>query len=178
MTDQSQRPRESGLDPYRLARRVAEKLQVRYWRDEFWVWQPTQYRYRRVTEQELKARVAAVLKREIDARSLTQGDSAAHVTVARVNNILAALKGHVLVEGSVDMPVWLKGNGPQMLAFQNGLVSIDEALGHVSRPSLQPHSPGWFNESVFPFAFDLMAAAPLWEAFCTTCSRVTSSGSR
>ena len=112
MTEKSKRPRESGLDPYRLARRFAEKLQVRYWRDEFWVWQPTQYRYRRVTEQDLKARVATLLKREIDARSLTQGDFAAHVTVARVNNILAALKGHVLVEGSVEMPTWLKGSGP------------------------------------------------------------------
>ena len=99
MTDQSKRPRESGLDPYRLARRFAEKLQVRYWRDEFWVWQPTQYRYRRVTEQDLKARVAALLKQEIDAKSLTQGDYAAHVTVARVDNILAALKGHVLGGG-------------------------------------------------------------------------------
>ena len=49
MKDQSKRPRESGLDPYRLARHFAEKLQVRFWRDEFWVWQPTQYRYRRVT---------------------------------------------------------------------------------------------------------------------------------
>ena len=107
---------------------------MRYWRDEFWVWQPTQYRYRRVTEQDLKARVAALLKREIDARSLTQGDFAAHVTVARVNNILGALKGHVLVEGSVEMPVWLKGNGPQMLAFQNGLVSVEEALGESARP--------------------------------------------
>src|SRR4029079_11180726 len=127
--------------------------------------QPTQYRYRRVTGQDLKARVAALLKREIDARALTQGDHAAHVTVARVNNILGALKGHVLVEGSVEMPVWLKGSGPQMLAFQNGLVSIAEALGDVSTPSLQPHSTDWFNDSVFPFAFDVMADAPLWEAF-------------
>ena len=165
MTEKSKRPPESGLDPYRLARRFAEKLQVRYWRDEFWVWQPTQYRYRRVTEQDLKARVAALLKQEIDARSLTQGDYAAHVTVARVNNILAALKGHVLVEGSVEMPVWLKGSGPQMLAFQNGLVSVDEALGDVSAPAIHPHSPDWFNDSVFPFAFDVMAEAPLWEAF-------------
>ena len=160
-----QTPAESGLDPYRLARRFAKKLQVRYWRDEFWVWQPTQYRYRRVTEQDLKARVAALLKKEIDSKSLTQGDYAAHVTVARVNNILAALKGHVLVEGSVEMPVWLKGSGPQMLAFQNGLVSVDEALGDVSAPSIHPHSPDWFNDSVFPFAFDVMAEAPLWEAF-------------
>jgi putative DNA primase/helicase len=165
MTDQSKRPRESGLDPYRLARRFAGKLQVRFWRDEFWVWQPTLYRYRRVTERDLRARVAALLKQEIDAKSLTQGGYAAHVTVARVNNILAALKGHVLVEGSVDMPMWLEGSGPQMLAFQNGLVSVDEALGDVSAPTIQPHSPDWFNDSVFPFAFDLVAEAPLWEAF-------------
>ena len=158
-------PPESGVDPYRLARCFAEKLQVRYWRDEFWVWQPTQYRYRRVTEQDLKARVAALLKQEIDAKSLTQGDHAAHVTVARVNNILGALKGHVLVEGSLEMPLWLKGSGPQMLAFQNGLLAVDEALGDVSTPSLQPHSTDWFNDSVFPFAFDLKAAAPLWESF-------------
>ena len=92
MTDESKRPRESGLDPYRLARRFAGKLQVRFWRDEFWVWQPTLYRYRRVTERDLRARVAALLKQEIDAKSLTQGGYAAHVTVARVNNILAALK--------------------------------------------------------------------------------------
>ena len=101
---ESKRPPESGLDPYRLARRFAKRLQVRYWRDEFWVWQPTQYRYRRVTEQDLKARVAALLKQEIDARSLTQGDYAAHVTVALVNNILAALKGHVLVEAVWKCP--------------------------------------------------------------------------
>ena len=123
------------------------------------------YRYRRVTEQDLKARVAALLKQEIDAKSLTQGDFAAHVTVARVNNILGALKGHVLVEGSVEMPVWLKESGPQMLAFQNGLVSVDDALGDVSAPKIHMHSPDWFNDSVFPFAFDLLAEAPLWEAF-------------
>ena len=52
-----------------------------------------------------------------------------------------------------------------MLAFQNGLVSVDEALGDLSAPSIHPHSPEWFNDSVFPFAFDVMAEAPLWEAF-------------
>ena len=52
-----------------------------------------------------------------------------------------------------------------MLAFQNGLVAVDEALGEVSAPRLHPHSPDWFNDSVFPFAFDVMAEAPLWEGF-------------
>ena len=160
------RPEESGLDPYRLARGFAQKLQLRFWRDEFWVWEDPEHRYRRITGTELKARLAVLLKQEIDSNFLTQQDRAAFVTVARLNNIIVALKGCALVHDTVKMPSWLKGEAPAMFAFQNGLVSIDWALTGFE-PTVQPHSLEWFNDVVFPFKFDFNAKCPQWETFLT-----------
>lgn len=170
--------REAQDDPHRLAliylrlRRMAGGgWTLRFYRDEWWVWEGT--RYRQLPPSELRADVTNGIKTEFDrfAGRLSRADDAKKPTAAKVtrsilSNVTQALQGLVLVPGDRDQPCWLTlpADGGRTIAMANGLVAIDRLLDRTGAV-LQPHSPNWFSTVCMPYEYQPDADCPQFLAF-------------
>ena len=173
--------REAADDPHRLAliylrgsaARAKFYWELKFWRDEWWVWEGR--RYRLLKDSEVAAEVTAAIKREFDrsagARSRLAKDSAKPVVVAKVtrglvSNVLQALKSLVLIPSSTEQPTWIgvKPDRPPVIALQNGLLDVAGLLANRS-DALTAHSCDWFSSVCLPYAWDGNAACPQFLGF-------------
>jgi len=162
-------------DPHRLARmnleRYASSQQgrtLRFWRDEWYVWKRN--RYRKITETEFRAKIAASIKAEFDrAYSAGRTTMVRQVTGGLVSNVILATAGMVGVSSEVEFGTWLPDRSRRnYLSMANGILDIDAVLaGKEEADCLLPHSPEWFSIVSVPYAFDSNAGAepPKWMAY-------------
>ena len=166
-----QRPREAAMDPHKLGRHYVQKratapdrhATLRFYRGEWWRWQGG--RYRQVDREQLMAEVTSVVKQHVDDVPLLDryGD-ANRVTRALIGNVLNALRGQLLVNQEVELPVMLDGAPTgEYLAFANGLLNVAEADSMTT--TLRPLTAAYFSPVVFPYAYEPESEAPRWFAF-------------
>ncbi len=177
-------------DPHRLARiNMAQYASrrggrtLRYWRDEWYVWRDTNYR--RITEKELRAKIAHACKQEFDrinvekieryeekkrlgeiAPENDQGPPVAKkVTQSLVTNVLQATAGMTVLSSTIEPMTWLPTRDRRnYLAMQNGIIDMDAVIKDRDDYRL-PHSPEWFSTTCLPYQFNPDATCPRWEAF-------------
>jgi len=177
-------------DPHRLARinlaQYASKHDgrtLRYWRDEWYVWRDTHYR--KITEKELRAKIAHACKQEFDRLNLEklelyeekkklgeitpendQGPPVAKkVTQSLVTNVLQATAGMIVLSSSIEPMTWLPSREIRsLLSMENGILDLD-ALLTGSENFMLDHTPEWFSMVHLPYAFDPNASCPRWDAF-------------
>jgi P4 family phage/plasmid primase-like protien len=160
---------EADNDPHRLARVNLRHYsdehggKLRFWREEWWRYRDGQYR--RIGNEELKAKVGATIKAEFD-RVYRQRTAAGeevkevrHVTQALINNVVAAMKAETVLSSSIEMPAWLPDRKERhYLTVENGILDLDALM--ISR-SLEeivlPHTPEWFCSTKLKYAFDPFA---------------------
>jgi putative DNA primase/helicase len=169
-------PNEADDDPHRLARlyvqakcQHAQGLTLRHWREEWHRWDGSAYRT--VAEKELRAKLTAVVKAEMDRLNLLalkNGNpekpppQVRKVTGKLIADVAHALTSLTILSGRVEPPHWLEGEGPfpaaEVLACRNGLVHLPSLVArndYISDPT-----PRFFSPSVLDFDFDLAAPPP------------------
>lgn len=175
---------EADDDPHRLARVNLQNYAasrggrtLRYWRDEWYVWRETNYR--KITEKELRAKIAQSCKDEFDRINIERLDAykssrsddtppeCRKVTHALASNVLLATAGMTVLSSAVEPMTWLPTRErKQYLAMRNGILDIQALLGGAEEEEcIQKHSPDWFSTVCLPYDFDIAATCPKWEAF-------------
>ena len=139
---------------------------LRYFRDEFYVWNGQTWQ--RVDDKELKARVT---------RHIQQAFTSVDITDTLVNNVILNLKGQTLLNaGQLQMPFWIESESPlvtrtpPLVVFQNGMVDISEREEDEEgwrMPWLYDHDPRCFSTIMLPYEYDPGAVCPLWEQTLT-----------
>ena len=74
-----------------------------------------------------------------------------------VSSILDALKAVVSKSSQIQLPSWL-GDGPDVIAFNNGLFNVETG-------NLLPHTPEWFSTSCLSHDFNPTATCTTWIEF-------------
>lgn len=175
-------PIEAVDDPHRLARIcLAERwtreegATLRYWQGSYWEW--TGACYREVPTEEIKARVNALAKAELDRANIEaqiEADDedgpppAKKVSTRLVADTVAALGARTLIESSVTMPAWLGAEAPfpaeEILAAPNSLVHIPSLV--AGKPYQIPPTPQYFSANSLDYDFLLDApGTPHWLEF-------------
>lgn len=181
-------PIEQDDDPHRLARvnlrRYSEKNNgrtLRYWRDEWYVWRQTHYR--RITEKELRSKVAQACKAEFDRLNVQaiedyehlkaegkleddRGPPKAHkVGIGLVSNVIQATSGMCGLSSTINPGTWLPTRETKnFVSMKNGIIDMDAVIADAD-DYLRPHSPDWFSTIHLPYSFDANATCPKWESF-------------
>jgi len=185
----NQEPNGSGValeaddDPHRLARVNLERYATRtdgrtlaYWRDEWYVWKKNAYR--KISKEELRAKLSRTIKEEFDRINIEQQATAAaagrdtgepavthKVSMALVSNVLQATSGMTCISGDTEPGTWLPTKEPRRFtSMANGIVDIDAVLADQD-DYIQPNTPQWFSLVSLPYAFDPDATCPRWRAF-------------
>lgn len=163
-TEQQQKPKETVLDPNRMARLIARKHLVRYYNGGWFKWDVN--RFRPIKSVDTDYLVGTTLKHVIDTQFITDDNGMAkRLTRTMRADALAALKEVVYLPSASRIPFWTdgsEGNAP-MFAMANGLIKQADAIN--GNATLYPHVPGYFNTMLFPYDYDPSATAPRWEAF-------------
>lgn len=154
-------------DPHRLARLNLERYAtnnqgrtIRYWRSEWYVWKRN--RYRKINEDELRAKLAASVKQEFDrAYRAGETDEVRKVTGGIVSNVMLATSGYVNLSAEIEFGTWLEDRSRRnYVSMANGILDIDAVLaGKDESECLLPHSPQWFSLVSVPYEFDSDAGA-------------------
>ena len=172
----SNEPKESLTDPHRLAVIHLRRFEfgppvrkVRFWQDQWWVWDGRRYAVLPATDQRAlvtesikwifdsdRARIAQATGEEPEFRG--------QVTRGLVSNVLQALQSLTLVPAWVEQPSWL-GSTPSpagdFIAMTNGLIDVDALL--TGNPNLlRPHSADWFSPVCLDYPYDPHAICPGW----------------
>lgn len=180
---------EADDDPHRLARVNLEQYTkrtdgrtIKYWRSEWYVWKGN--RYRRIAEDEFRAKVSLTIKREFDRLNieaqerfkrgqdagLIEADEdppkARKVTPGLVSSVIQATASMVAVSGEIEVGTWLPTKERKnWLSFKNGLLDIDGLLADQDASEcFRPNSADWFSTVTIPYDFDPTAKCPKFEA--------------
>ena len=174
---------EADDDPHRLARVNLERYATRtdgrtlaFWRDEWYVWKKNAYR--KISKDELRAKLSRTIKEEFDRLSAEQqtaadavgrdGDTPAtshKVSMALVSNVIQATSGMVCVSGDIEPGTWLPTKTQHhYTSMSNGLLDVAAIMADRD-DYIQPNTPQWFSLVSLPYAFDPEAKCPQWEAF-------------
>jgi len=141
---------------------VNNQLQLRYYREEFWIWNGASYKTVRLSE------IRARLHRKIAA-------SASHVTTKVIANVMAAVTAITIVPGENEMPCWLDLDDlpphppEEMISSRRGLFHLPSFISASDRSEvvMQP-TPRFFTANALDFDFDPLGppvSAPLWLKF-------------
>jgi putative DNA primase/helicase len=155
-------------DPHRLARLYVRRfathsdgLTLRYWRGEWYRWADNAYRP--VPKDELRARVAAFVKRyfnSVNRAEQRRGNLqplARKVTVGLVSNVLQALAGAVVLPDGTPQHAWL---GPDSFGPPDEVLVTSNALVHLPTLRTRPPTPRLFTANALDYPFDPNAAEP------------------
>lgn len=171
---------EADDDPHRLARVNLERYAtrtdgrtLRYWRDEWYVWKRN--RYVRLSERELRMKLAQSIKEEFDRVCVAKQEQALadgsdppvsqKVTLSIVSNVLQATGGLVCVPSEIEPNTWLPTRERRRyVSMANGLLDI-QAVMDDRDDYLQPNTPQWWSMVSLPYDFDPSARCPRWDAF-------------
>ena len=119
-------------------------------------------RYEAVSDDDIRAKLwtwlsgcAAPKKGKLDAF---------HPTRNVVSGVMDALKAVTNKPSSLECPCWLTSGPEQIIAFDNGLLNVEELLAS-GRDELLPHTPRWFSVNCLPHKYDPKAECPRWLEF-------------
>jgi len=176
-------------NPHRLAAEMLREgardcgpLWLRFWRDEFYVWNGSAYK--KLTDEGMRADVNRFvrrqfvrlyeLRRDLYKKQHKEGDkppTTEPITIALVNNVVAALKGACLVPSEIDAPAWLDGStdapdARYLLAAPNGLLDLKAATDPGGAPKLLPCDPDLFALTSVAYSVACQCPPPQqWHAF-------------
>lgn len=129
------------------------KPTLRWWREEFWLWDGR--RYCVISDAELESIILRWLEGRIG-----------NLKPRHATEVMRCLRAGCLVPSSANPPAFIKPDGYEerhdIIAFENGLADIDALTSEVI---LVPHTPEWFSMTVLPFEFDPNAICTRWEDF-------------
>ncbi|MDA0283963.1 MAG: hypothetical protein O3B86_11485, partial [Planctomycetota bacterium] len=72
-------------------------------------------------------------------------------TRSTVSGVIDALKAVANKPSSLESPCWLNNGPEQIIAFDNGLLDVENVN---SRAEISPHTPRWFSPNCLPHKFD------------------------
>jgi len=170
-------------DPHRLARVNLDRYAaatnggtIRYWRDEWFTWKPDRACYRKIAENELRAKIGESIKSEFDRINLIEQQSSEDetppntrkVTKTIVTNVMNATGTSQIVPYSVEPMTWIGADGKRArhnyVAMKNGVLDLDRLLADED-DCILPHSPNWFSMVRLPYSYDPEATCPKFDAF-------------
>jgi putative DNA primase/helicase len=131
-------------------------LTLRHWRGGWWQWRGSHW----IEREDRAVRRDAYAFTEHALFADEQILKPWEPTRFKIGNLLEALAAVTHLDAMVDQPTWIDGSeGPAVVATANGLLDLDRRI-------LISHSPGYFNQTAVPFAYDPWAPAPTrWLAF-------------
>jgi putative DNA primase/helicase len=162
-------------------------IKYRYWQEEWWRWYGPEYR--RVPAKEIRAMVTQAIKEEFNrlhheemqsyvqnkmarARGAVEGDKGENdkgpplvrkVTTGITNNTVHALEGISLLQGAVEPPSWISGEGAfparELLITPNQLFHIPSLVDGAEHFSCSP-TLNLFCLQTLDYPFDLNAPKP------------------
>lgn len=155
-------------DPHLLAGEVLEAhymhkntMALRYYRGAWYHWYDSCYCL--LPTKELRAKTNKQLRQVLDGMGSGQ-----KVVRQTVDNVLQATEGLCLVEGHVEMPIWLSDSPSpakgDLLAMENGLLDLEAVLSGEDVDLLSP-SPNWFCTSYWPYKYDQEKKCHRWIRF-------------
>jgi P4 family phage/plasmid primase-like protien len=136
--------------------------------------EPTLRRHRQVFHRWQQGRYEPVSDEEVEAqilRHLAAIGGPGLASPAYAHAVLRCLQALVMLDGTLNPPVWLGGpaNGPDYnhIALSNGVLGLGRLFGGADSPidCLLPASPRWFSPVVLDYGFDERADCPQWQAF-------------
>ena len=179
--DHGQEIPEADDDPHRLARMNLERYAengrtLKYWRDEWYAWKSRANCYRKITSNELRAKLSLSIKEEFDRIAVAKQDEGAggdepivsqKVTMALVSNVLQATSGMTVLSSHIEPGTWIPDRSRRLyVSMANGLLDIEAVLANESlEKCMRENTPDWFSTVSLPYSFDPEAACPKWEAF-------------
>lgn len=81
-----------------------------------------------------------------------------------VSGVMDALRAVTNQPATLESPCWLTGGPSQVIAFENGLLDVEEMLS-TEFEELLPHTPCWFSPNCLPHRFYPRADCPGWLEF-------------
>jgi putative DNA primase/helicase len=153
----------SSLDSMEAARRFVsesaihreggdEVCKLRYWRGEFWEWNPESGHYSRMSSDLVRAN----LTRHLDAY-------ARGITNAIKANVIDNVRALTIVPDGRNMPAWVDGEetfrADEILANRSGLLHLP-TFSSGGAGYMIPHSPRFFSANALDYPFDANAALP------------------
>lgn len=161
----------SDTDPQRLARVNLKQYEDKhggrlvYWRSEWWKWKAG--RYRRIDNEELRAKVWYSITQEFERIWLESKDKdqkVKEVTQGLVNNVIGAMKGLSVIPSSAPMPCLLTTREqPHYVSTLNGIMNLEAVFnGEEFANCLLPHTSDWFSTFRLNYKFDPNSDCPLW----------------
>jgi putative DNA primase/helicase len=98
--------------------------------------------------------------------SIATAQSTRAATAATVKATFESLRQISYLPASLNAPFWRDGRPGRPIVMTNGLLDVAEALAG-SDQALSPHDPDYFALNKLPYAYDLTAECPAWDAFMT-----------
>ena len=119
-------------------------------------------RYEVTSDDDLKAK----LWKWLSSCSFFKKDKLAAFQPSRniVSGVMDALRAVANQSSALESPSWLNNGPSQIIAFDNGLLDVDEFLTS-GRAEILTHSPQWFSPNCLPHRFDPKAECPEWLSF-------------
>ena len=162
---------EADDDPHRLARVNLKQYESKFggklvfWRSEWWKYKAG--RYQKIQSDELKAKVAIVIRREFERTWKEQKDPEQpikKVTRGLVSNVIGAMESMVSLSATVSMPCWLPTRCRRdYVAFRNGILDMESVFsGKPLNECLLKHTSDWFSSFRLDYDFDPDAECPKW----------------
>lgn len=143
-----------------------ERLLLKFWRDDFYVWTGTHWRV--IIVKELQSMLEeklhdAVFRVPLEEDGIVTGyeEKKFPLTHARVKDITHFLESLCLIALPGEPPVWLDGShtdGGLLIAMKNGLLNVDAR-------TLENHTPSYFNLTSLPFGYRKSARCAEWQSF-------------
>jgi putative DNA primase/helicase len=128
---------------------------LRFHRGDFFAWDTTCYPG--LDPQDVRSTGYHYLENASYTHPTKKGAVPFEPTRRKIDDVLDALRGTLLVESAVEAPVWLNASSAflasEMISMANGLL-------HMPTRTLLPHSPSFFVHHALPFAFDVTASLP------------------
>ncbi|MFA5271983.1 MAG: phage/plasmid primase, P4 family [Candidatus Omnitrophota bacterium] len=133
---------------------------LKYWRDDFYTW--AEGCWKKISDSELQRIVVAHLQKLNETADCEQK---INIGTYKVRDIILCLKGTVGVTESVEANTWVDGREKifYTLSLRNGLLLLDKR--QKDRPSLQPHTPKFFNLTKLSYDYDAKAECPAFQDF-------------
>lgn len=134
---------------------------LRWWRDDFYVWQNG--RYIRLSDAEMKRLVVKHIQ-NLNDTPLDDDEQQIHISTHKINDVLLCLRGRIGISETVELNSWPDGREKLIhtVAVNNGLVMLDRKN---SKPVLVEHTPKYFTLTKLPFNYDPDAKCPPWLTF-------------
>jgi P4 family phage/plasmid primase-like protien len=134
------------------------KRLIHYYNTQFWVYEATQYEGR--SEESVKNGLTNYINRLPLSRKPNTN---------LLNTTWSFFKSQVALSDNRKQPSWLTSDGltadHNHIAFQNGILNLEDATSGGGSTLWRDHSPDWFSPTCLPFNYDVTARWERWEAF-------------